>query len=225
MALVSITIPPAQLRELERVLNPKQLRRIQISTLAELKRTGKKIISDEVRTVMNIKAGPAKDAVVAEILKNGNPPSLTFTIAKKLPRLIDFTKTSAGKKGVTFQAMKSMPARHLPYSFKAFARSAKQAAQGTGHTGIFVRTKGYVQGPRASAAKRPYDRTRKFKAGPRGIAHRLPMREVRGPSIYELLMASGQFSTVGNKVLDRLRAKYIERLASKAEAMLAGKFR
>lgn len=220
MALATITIPPAQLAELQRVLNPNQLKRVQISALVEMKRTGTKIISDTLRETLTISAKYAKRAVKSAIIKG---VSLTFTIPDKRVPLVGYKHSAKKMGGVRYNARKGGKVVHLPYSFKSRVIGAlPTGVTSGGHEGIFVRRKQLSVQAGTSHAKRLYDRKRKQKLGPRGVAHRLPIRQVFGPSIYRILTTSGEFSAVGKVVYEKLSAKYLERVSSKAEAMLAG---
>jgi hypothetical protein len=240
-SLATIQIPAAQLAELQRILDPKQFKRVQVSTLVEMKRTGVKIISDTLRETLTLSAKYAKRAVKSAVLDKKDPPSVTFSIPDRRVPVVGYKHSATKRGGVRYTARVSGGKTvHLPYSFKSrvigalptgvtsggvgFEGGAGSEGAG-GHTGIFVRRKQLSVNSGKSHAKRPYDRKRAQKLGPRGVAHRLPIREVFGPSVFRVLTTAGQFSEVGKVVYGRLQDKYLERLASKAEAMLAGVFK
>jgi hypothetical protein len=196
MSFVSIKIDEAQLADLRRVLNPKTLKKIQVSALSELSRAGKKLIADEVREVLTLKADKAKVAVGA-VVKKDDPPTLTFSIKKKLPRLEDFVGSRVNKAGAVLKGIRGRPAQLIRHAFK-------MRVQGGAKTVIVKR---------AEAGK-----TRGRKLNPAGTAAaRLPVRNLFGPSVYELLNQSGSLSAIGAKVLESLKGRYLARLASKAD--------
>lgn len=208
--MYTIKVNENQYADLARVLSPKTLQRIQVSALSELARSGKKLIADEVREVLNIKASTAKDAVIAVVQKDTGTPKLTFTISKKLPRVEDFTGTRITSAGVSFSGIKGRSPQLILHAFRAKVKAGSKTK------GISVVR---AAPPWLKSAKGRTLNGRKIKAGttPKGVAWGLPIRNLYGTSIYELLVAAGGLSRIGNIVLNNLAGRYEERSASKAE--------
>jgi len=209
MAGVSIKINDAQMAEALRVLNPKQFDQAIFQAFSRSFTTARKMVSDETKGVVNLKAGAIKEAIGSKPPKRGEQnPSAVITITKKPTPAIDFSGKGATVKatktrGVSVTMRRDRGPIQFPHYFKAKMKS--------GHVGIFGRTK-TPSGRRARQGK-------KNKAG---FVGRLTIREVVGTTVYELVGEALQ-NVVGRKLavalpalLEKNMASQIDRFTKKA---------
>lgn len=237
--LLSIRLDDEELQGLMKQLSAAELRKVQISALSEMKRIGTKLVSDEVREATTLSVKYAKRAVSGTILKSA-PPELTLRIRHRFTPAVAFKHTVSRRRGarVTYAPGYTQIWRHGFKSraigaFSSGVVSGSESPEGGsgapgdgGHLGLWIRHKRIsAAGDKGiSHAKRPQDRTREQRLTPRGVAQRLPMRQIYGPSVFMILTYKGKLGKIGQAVFDKLIVKYRERVKSKLDAKLKGKF-
>lgn len=130
---LGIEIDKADLRALE--LDLLRVRGSAAKVLADAsnhmtkKSIGHKIISDEVRTELNLKAGAVKSPIRSGKRASQVSPSSSLKIVEKnLPNATDFVGTRQTNKGVSVRFRKGKPKEVITGSFLARVKSGKRLA-------------------------------------------------------------------------------------------------
>lgn len=180
--------------QLQRVLNPKQLKQAIYQAVNRTTNRGRIIAAKAVLDKMTIprKYVDAKDnryaAIKTRIIKGDRPEGRISVRDQQLP--MSAFKHSATKAGVRVTIDKSTPAEFFRHAFVAVVRSKRQEELGVSHKGIFVRRKVNAADAQRyfQKNKQSFYRTAKSRAiTPKGYAWRLPLGELFGPSVLDFI--------------------------------------
>jgi hypothetical protein len=127
------------------------------------------------------------------------------------------TWTKAG--GVTAQIEAGKPPMVLRHGFRARVASAKQAAAGISHVGLFRRAAMLVASPGDKFSTNVRG-LRRVRVTPEGYAARLPIKQLFGPPLLGAFVFRGQMTMVGERELEALADMMTELAWSKADWIL-----
>ena len=158
--------------------------------------TGRARIADAVTERTNIKRGSVLEVLKLQRATKANPVA-TIAFSDKPRPAFDFKGLSVGKKGISVEFYKGKGRRRYKHAFVATVASAAQRAQGVGHKGVFQREKG---------------RDRKNRLTKKGYARRLPIDELKGPSVVATFqeapqVAQGIVNNLGDELQKNLLAQ------------------
>jgi hypothetical protein len=196
--IITVQIEQQQIRDLLARLDPKQLAQAEYQVVVRTTRWAAKQVSVETRKIINLSASRAKDVVRAKVPTKASPVGVVSIRDTMIPAVSYMTdRAVAGRMGgkgrgsITVRFRKDKPAIRFPYYFMAKVGTG-------GHVGIFGRAKHLPsKGPN----------TGKGKLGPNGFASRLAIKEVYGPSPYDLLVQDGTLTAMASRIVGQINDK------------------
>lgn len=198
---VTVAVSDEQLKELEAVLPPKQVR---IALFQAVKKTvgipphggGRTQINKRVREELNISKKYADRAISARMTSGDNPVGVISILRRPIP-LIAYRPRVSKKGGARVTVAKGKPPIVYRHAFKATVKTAgSNGAEHEGHEGIFVRDRHLpTKGPNADHVRewvyKGKKRKSRIKLTPQGIAGSFAIRELMGPSVLSVLGEAG----------------------------------
>lgn len=185
MALVEFKVSDSQLRDLQRILNPKQVR---TAIYAAVRRTTNKARQIAAKAVLERMEIPRKyvdnsrnryAAIRSRIVANDPPVGILNVKRVSLP-LSAFKAKASKSGGVTVTVDKQQPPIVIRHGFMREVQTKRQMDLGVSHKGIFTRKR-----TSARLGEKYTYRWKKYTIGvtPKGIAWRLPINQHFGPSV------------------------------------------
>ena len=179
---VSISIDPAQLAEMRRVLDPKQFKQAQYQAVRRTTNAARRIVENVVTEKVNLTRKYARRAVTSRVASENGVNTGAVTITQRPIPLIGYRPKVSKRGGVTVTISLDRAPVFFRHAFKATVRTLEQVIadeEFEGHTGIFQRARGVGEFRGAGGNRRGVT--------PEGFAHRLPIKELRGPSVLDVV--------------------------------------
>lgn len=183
MPQVLIQFDQNQLREASELLTPKQMQRAMFQAVKRTLGKVRTLVKRKIGELTYLKAKYAERAIGKPQI-SGDVPAGVVTISRMPIPAIGY-KTSASKRnGATVTFVRGREATRFAHGFKARARSAEQAAQGSeGHTGLFFRASRL---PSKGPNNGKYKMVQSGRwAGKR--AARFAIQEIMGPPVVDIV--------------------------------------
>ncbi len=212
-SIVEITADPKSLAEAKARLNSSELRRAEYQAVKRTTQAGAKIVKDVLKELTTLKSSYLSN-------QHGRKKLIDWTIEtaplagiisinhQPLP-LIAYQSNAGGGAGVAVMISRQRSLVYLKHAFLATVASSLQAAQGTGHKGIFLRSRHL---PRKGSA------IGKGKLTAAGFAGRLAIVEQFGPAVTDLVSQKA----IGDAVLDGLDERFAKNMESQIDRFLGG---
>jgi hypothetical protein len=199
-ALLSISIPQAQVDKLEAALGKATTRQAVYQAVYRTTRAGATIIRKRVQENLVLDSKYINRAIKIRIDNSMGKADATghITISPELIPLVGYQDGGDGKSGITVVISKNRPPLVLKHAF--YARVTNK--DGKSHKGIFLRAKGRdISGGKVMKGTYKHLKVGRYEGGrltKRGYARRLPMEEQFGPSVVDALGPDLQ-TTIGKE--------------------------
>jgi hypothetical protein len=173
-------IPPEQIKRLESLLDPKEMKSAMYQAISRTAGTVKTIVVDNIRSHSAMSAKYARRGVSTVIPSKGETPEAFIVVSGKPVPLIGFRATFSKSKGATVIVGEGKPPIKLAHAFKATVTATRSDGSEVDHDGIFTRGMSKTV---ASHHRRLNKKGHAIVGGvAAGYAGRLPIVQLYGPS-------------------------------------------
>jgi hypothetical protein len=225
-APITFAITEAQYADLQRVLNPKQVKTAIYNAVSRTTSRAVTIATKAVAARLPIPrkyiVGENRHAAIKKRITKGERPEGRITISDRQLPLSAF-KYRSNKAGVTVTIDKGQPSETFKHAFVANVKSKRQEEQGVSHKGIFVRRKinaASAQKYFKSGRTSHYKTAKSGSFNAKGYAWRLPMGELFGPTVLDFITRT----EIQTAVLRDIGHEFDKQLDSQVSRFTKGKF-
>lgn len=196
MAIVEFNVSDAQVRDIQRVLNPKQVQKALQVAVIRTTNAALRIATEAVqaKTTIPKKYISSKTnryaAIRSKITGYADRPIGNINVREVRLPLSAFKHVDTKISGVTIDFGSIDTPLTLRHAFVRRVRSRQQAEMGVSHLAILTRAKVDASRAQRYQAKDAYSKLRAVKTGqvtPKGYAWRLPLQEHFGPTVLDYI--------------------------------------